>query len=235
MSSQCACLVIVIHIPKNPKVQNTKRTVNPVLTFDSPWERFRKIKGIFTTERQKSKDGVLEVLSNFYKSIKNSIFLKVRKCPGYFLKLQKLLFLFAGVTKAVDLCAAPGSWSQVLSRKLYLGEEINLRDKCNAYDADAPKEPKKESVKNENVKIVAVDLQPMAPLPGIIQLQGDITKYSTAQEIMKHFEGEKADLVVCDGAPDGKDPCEHCLPQPATFVFITCAAKSPAIISMSYL
>ena len=27
---------------------------------------------------------------------------------------------------------------------------------------------------------------------------------STAKEIIGHFEGEQADLVVCDGAPDGK-------------------------------
>lgn len=26
---------------------------------------------------------------------------------------------------------------------------------------------------------------------------------STANEIISHFSGEKADLVVCDGAPDG--------------------------------
>ena len=26
---------------------------------------------------------------------------------------------------------------------------------------------------------------------------------STAHEIISHFEGEHADLVVCDGAPDG--------------------------------
>lgn len=32
---------------------------------------------------------------------------------------------------------------------------------------------------NENVKIVAVDLQAMAPLPGVIQIQGDITKVCT--------------------------------------------------------
>ena len=28
-------------------------------------------------------------------------------------------------------------------------------------------------------------------------------KVSTAKEIISHFEGEEADLVVCDGAPDG--------------------------------
>lgn len=44
----------------------------------------------------------------------------------------------------------------------------------------------------------------MAPLPGVIQIQGDITKGSTAKEIIGHFEGESADLVVCDGAPDGR-------------------------------
>lgn len=52
-------------------------------------------------------------------------------------------------------------------------------------------------------KIVAVDLQAMAPLPGVIQIQGDITQLSTAEKIIQHFEGEKADIVVCDGAPDG--------------------------------
>lgn len=82
----------------------------------------------------------------------------------------------------MDLCAAPGSWSQVLSKRLRNADE----------DAD-----------NSDVKIVAVDLQAMAPLPGVIQIQGDITKTSTAEQIIAHFQGEKADLVVCDGAPDG--------------------------------
>ncbi|CAG5957535.1 unnamed protein product, partial [Menidia menidia] len=86
------------------------------------------------------------------------------------------------VSRAVDLCAAPGSWSQVLSRKLRGNEEKGER--------------------GEKVKIVAVDLQAMAPLSGVTQIQGDITKVSTAQEIICHFEGEPADLVVCDGAPD---------------------------------
>ncbi|KAI4466512.1 ribosomal rna methyltransferase [Holotrichia oblita] len=99
------------------------------------------------------------------------------------------------VTKAVDLCAAPGSWSQVLSRKLYLKDETHT-PKNTSNSATLPAQP------NENVKIVAVDLQPMAPLPGVTQLQGDITQYSTAQAIIQQFNGTQADLVVCDGAPD---------------------------------
>lgn len=87
--------------------------------------------------------------------------------------------IFNGVTRAVDLCAAPGSWSQVLTK--------NLRQNASSID---------------DVKIVAVDLQAMAALPGVIQIQGDITKLSTANAIIQEFEGLKADLVVCDGAPD---------------------------------
>ena len=94
------------------------------------------------------------------------------------LQLDEQFDLFSGVSKVVDLCAAPGSWSQVLSKKL-----IEERGDLNA-------------------KIVAVDLQAMAPLPGVIQIQGDITNVSTAKEIISKFEGEQADLVVCDGAPD---------------------------------
>lgn len=79
----------------------------------------------------------------------------------------------------MDLCAAPGSWSQVLSRQLY----ENAEDKSK-------------------VQIVAVDLQDMAPLEGVIQVKGDITKESTSRTVIDLFHGEKADLIVCDGAPD---------------------------------
>lgn len=119
------------------------------------------------------------------------------------LQIDEKFNIFEGVTKAVDLCAAPGSWSQVLSRKLYLGEKISIREKCCLFEHSVPKTDDPPVIKkNIAVKIVAVDLQAMSPLPGVIQLQGDITKYSTAQEIISHFEGENADLVVCDGAPD---------------------------------
>lgn len=92
------------------------------------------------------------------------------------------------VQRAVDLCAAPGSWSQVLSDELLKGEDTS----SNGNDKDQDQGP----------KIVAVDLQPMAPLPGVECLQGDITSLETAKEIIRYFKGHRAELVVCDGAPD---------------------------------
>jgi len=42
----------------------------------------------------------------------------------------------------------------------------------------------------------------MAPLPGVVQLKGDITKRSTAEKIISYFDGGLADIVLSDGAPD---------------------------------
>ncbi|KAM4618507.1 tRNA (cytidine(32)/guanosine(34)-2'-O)-methyltransferase isoform 1-T2 [Polymixia lowei] len=121
---------------------------------------------------------------------KRDIYYRLAKEEGWrarsafkLLQLDEEFGLFKGVKRAVDLCAAPGSWSQVLSRKLRVKED-------------------EKDGRSEEVKIVAVDLQAMAPLPGVTQIQGDITKISTAQEIIRHFEGQPADLVICDGAPD---------------------------------
>ncbi|KAK9361431.1 FtsJ-like methyltransferase-domain-containing protein [Lipomyces starkeyi] len=90
------------------------------------------------------------------------------------LQLDSEFHLFEGVSRVVDLCAAPGSWSQVLSRSLPEG----------------------------SATIVSVDLQPIAPLPGVITLQADITHPSTLTSILKLFGGEPADIVCSDGAPD---------------------------------
>ncbi|KAL3839418.1 hypothetical protein ACJIZ3_024009 [Penstemon smallii] len=101
------------------------------------------------------------------------------------LQIDEEFNIFEGVKRAVDLCAAPGSWSQVLSRNLYLPAKLAPDSK----DSDLP-------------LIVAIDLQPMAPIEGVIQVQGDITNARTAEVVIRHFDGGKADLVVCDGAPD---------------------------------
>ncbi|VFQ75045.1 unnamed protein product [Cuscuta campestris] len=101
------------------------------------------------------------------------------------LQIDEEFNIFDGVKHVVDLCAAPGSWSQVLSRKLYLPVKLSPE----SVDSDLP-------------LIVAIDLQPMAPIEGVIQVQGDITNARTAEVVIRHFDGCKADLVVCDGAPD---------------------------------
>ncbi|CAG9462471.1 unnamed protein product [Pedinophyceae sp. YPF-701] len=100
------------------------------------------------------------------------------------LQIDETFDIFSGVRNVIDLCAAPGSWSQVLSRKLYLP----------AKDAGATGE--------ELPRIVAVDLQPMAPIEGVVQLQGDITTEATARAVVDALGGAPADLVVSDGAPD---------------------------------
>ncbi|XP_018012598.1 putative tRNA (cytidine(32)/guanosine(34)-2'-O)-methyltransferase [Hyalella azteca] len=117
---------------------------------------------------------------------KRDIYYRLAKEEGWrarsafkLLQIDEEFNIFKGVTRVVDLCAAPGSWSQVLLRK--------LRHKSAAPD---------------EVKIVAVDLQAMAPLEGVTCMQGDITKVETAHAIIEHFSGDKAQLVVCDGAPD---------------------------------
>lgn len=40
-------------------------------------------------------------------------------------------------------------------------------------------------------------------IPLLPALQGDITSEATAREVISHFDGQQAELVVCDGAPDG--------------------------------
>ena len=92
--------------------------------------------------------------------------------------------IFDGVSRVVDLCAAPGSWSQVISCKLFGGARGD------------------ETQSEKERKIVSVDLQEMAPIAGVHSIVGDITEQATATCIIDSFEGALADLVVCDGAPD---------------------------------
>lgn len=117
---------------------------------------------------------------------KRDIYYRLAKEQGWrarsafkLLQLDEEFGLFRGVQRAVDLCAAPGSWSQVLSRAL-----VESRPKEAA------------------AIIVSIDLQPMAPLEGVTMIQADITHPTTLQRLLDQFGGEKADLVVSDGAPD---------------------------------
>lgn len=94
------------------------------------------------------------------------------------------------VTRAVDLCAAPGSWSQLLAHRLR--QNIVLLESNNTGYVHKTAIP----------LVVSVDLQEMAPIEDCSILQGDITLPTTADRVVEQFQGELAHLVVCDGAPD---------------------------------
>ncbi|RDW85601.1 hypothetical protein BP5796_03926 [Coleophoma crateriformis] len=143
--------------------------------------------------------------------------------------------LFADVTRVVDLCAAPGSWSQVLSRVLIKGEkfgrtawedkeELNRQRMLKLYGIEKPasEEISEEKLEDKSpeydprkdVKIVAIDLQPMSPLAGIITLRADITHPATVPLLLRALDpnyspssqsqhaSTPVDLVLSDGAPD---------------------------------
>ncbi len=139
-------------------------------------------------------------------------------------------------TRVVDLCAAPGSWSQVLSRVLIKGESFGRRAWAERMERfNAPQENPKASAEDQglaqqldalnldakgkaelkprpNVKIVAIDLQPMAALEGIHLLRADITHPSTVPLLLRTISPDsispstdttpQIDLVLSDGAPD---------------------------------
>lgn len=105
---------------------------------------------------------------------KRDVYYRCAKENGYrcraafkLLQLDATLSLLGGELTVVDLCAAPGGWSQVVRG-------------CGA-------------------RCLAVDLKEMAPIDGVEMLVGDITAPETIAKILAFG---RADLVLCDGAPD---------------------------------
>ncbi|KAK1986964.1 FtsJ-like methyltransferase [Colletotrichum cereale] len=128
------------------------------------------------------------------------------------LQLDEEFDLFANVTRVVDLCAAPGSWSQVLSRVLIKGEkfgrsawqdrEAKFRQEMLGVFPATPSEPRASEAEGtraeaaneekarprKDVKIVSIDLQPISPLPGIVTLRADITHPATVPLLLKALD-----------------------------------------------
>jgi 23S rRNA (uridine2552-2'-O)-methyltransferase len=73
----------------------------------------------------------------------------------------------------VDLGATPGGWSQVAAKKM-----------------------------QGKGRIIAVDLLEMAPLPGVIFVQGDFREQAVLHNLENLLAGEKVGLVLSDMSPN---------------------------------
>lgn len=73
----------------------------------------------------------------------------------------------------VDLGAAPGSWSQVARQVL-----------------------------KDSGAVFALDILPMAPLPGVQFFQGDFREEQVLQDFLNILHPRQVDLVICDIAPN---------------------------------
>jgi len=92
---------------------------------------------------------------------KRDIYYRMAKEEGYrarsaykLLQIDSKFDLFSGVERIIDLCAAPGSWSQVISKR--------LKEKGIPITSEK--------------RIVSVDLFKITPIEGVTTIQGDITR-----------------------------------------------------------
>ena len=139
---------------------------------------------------------------------KRDIYYRKAKEEGYrarsaykLLQIAQHFNLFENVSRVIDLCGAPGGWSQVFAK--HFAKQLTSQTPPPALTNEPEEEQKVQPVSKQNAPmIVTIDLQPIEPIPGVHVLQGDITRASVIEETLGVFGLVKADMVVCDGAPD---------------------------------
>ena len=85
---------------------------------------------------------------------------------------QKDKLIRSGMT-VVELGAAPGGWSQVLAELV-----------------------------GDKGMVIASDILPVDPLPGVTFIQGDFTEDGVYQQLLTALDGRRVDAVVSDMAPN---------------------------------
>lgn len=89
------------------------------------------------------------------------------------LELQEKDKLFKPGMVVIDLGAAPGGWSQVITKLV-----------------------------GAKGQVVALDILPMEPIEGVEFIQGDFTQQKVLDDLLKLLNDKKIDWVVSDMAPN---------------------------------
>jgi 23S rRNA (uridine2552-2'-O)-methyltransferase len=89
------------------------------------------------------------------------------------LEIDKRDHLLRPGMTVVDLGAAPGSWCQVAVEKM-----------------------------KRQGRVLAIDLLPMAPIPGVDSLEGDFTEPAAQAWLQEKLQNGRVDLVLSDMAPN---------------------------------
>ncbi len=106
-----------------------------------------------------------KISKNWINKHKRDIYVRQSKLEGYrsraVYKLQEIQTKFKVINNGmsiVDLGAAPGSWSEFISRKF------------------------------KNIKLVAIDLKELEKIENVIHIKGDFTDEITQKKIKKNFD-----------------------------------------------
>ncbi|MEO8400946.1 MAG: 23S rRNA (uridine(2552)-2'-O)-methyltransferase RlmE [Gammaproteobacteria bacterium] len=89
------------------------------------------------------------------------------------LELQERDKLFKPGMIIVDLGAAPGGWSQLVTKLV-----------------------------GKKGRVIALDILPMEPLPGVEFIEGDFSEESVVEELLQRIGPTKADWVISDMSPN---------------------------------
>ncbi|MDP2678104.1 MAG: RlmE family RNA methyltransferase [Rhodoferax sp.] len=123
----------------------------------------------------------------------NDTYVKLAKKDGYraraAYKLQEIdetLHLIKPGQLVVDLGSAPGAWSQYVRRKLSPKSATGGGAAAGAL----------------NGRIIALDLLPMEPIEDVLFIQGDLREDEVLAQLAKHMQGQRADVVISDMAPN---------------------------------
>ena len=113
------------------------------------------------------------------KSQSDDFFLKNSKQKGYrsrsvykLSEIDRKFKIFKNVTNLVDIGSCPGGWSEYAIKKIPSG------------------------------KLLAVDINEMEPIDGVMFIRGDIEEQTIQDKLFNEINNEKFDLIISDMSPN---------------------------------